>query len=299
MELRELQETFSIPGVLAFAQHGELVRAEVHTAAAEATVYLQGAHLTHWQPAGQRPVLFLSERSEFVPSKAIRGGVPISFPWFAARSDGRPGPSHGFARTQPWEPAFAAMVGDTLHLTLTLGPTEQSRAFGYDHFRLMYELAIGTELRLRLTVVNEGAAPLQFEEAMHTYFAVGDVREAAVLGLEGTAYLDKVRGGAETPAAGVPLVLDGATDRVYETEVDCVIDDRTGARAIANRKTNSKTTVVWNPWKAMADLGEDEWPRMLCVETANTGADAVTIGPREAHTMETRISVASAGGEER
>lgn len=291
-DLTQLQERFSIPGVLAFQQHGELVRVEVHTATAEAVLYLQGAHLTHWQPQGEEPVLFLSPESEFAPGKAIRGGVPVIFPWFGARADGGPGPSHGFARTAEWTMSSAALAGDDLHLALTLEPTEESRGLGFDGFHVIYQLSIGATLRLRLTVVNEGRVPLRFEEALHTYFAVADVREATVAGLEEGGYLDKVQGGREVSAARAPLQLGGPTDRVYEaTQVDCILRDPVGGRTLRNQKTNSMTTVVWNPWKAMADLGEEAWPRMLCVETANTGADAITLGAGEAHTMEAHVAV--------
>ena len=123
MDIQTLTERFAIPGVLSFAttKHG-LSRATITTPACNAEFYLQGAHLTGWQPAGEQPVLFLSERSAFEPGKAIRGGVPIIFPWFGARtatldSPRTDGPSHGFARTALWELAFAAIAGDDLHLT--------------------------------------------------------------------------------------------------------------------------------------------------------------------------------------
>ena len=120
-----------------------------------ATVYLQGAHLTAWQPKGQQPAIFLSRKSEFAAGKPIRGGVPIAFPWFATRHDGKAGPSHGFARIQDWTLAFAALAGDDLHLTFTLGPTEMSRSLGYDNFRLAYQLTIGRTLTMQLTVAND------------------------------------------------------------------------------------------------------------------------------------------------
>ncbi len=292
MTLAELQETFSIPGMLRFTTHGELVRAEVHTPAAQATLYLQGAHLTHWQPIGQAPVLFLSEQARFERGTAIRGGVPISFPWFATRSDGRTGPAHGFARIQPWELAFAAMAGDELHLTLTLGPGEESVSLGFDHFRVVYELRIGKTLRLRLTVANEAAEPLIFEEAFHTYFSVDDVRQTTVTGLEPTAFLDKTQGSEQSEAAGTALTFAAATDRVYlATEAACVLHDLPGKRAITNHKAGSRTTVVFNPWKAMADLGEAEWPHLLCLETANAGVDRVTLPRGETHSMEAEIVI--------
>jgi glucose-6-phosphate 1-epimerase len=118
MDLKQLPQQFNdqfgIPGVLRFDEHNGLTRAIATTPSASAILYLQGAHLTHWQPAGQGPVLFLSRKSDLAPGKPIRGGVPIAFPWFATdskpdRFEGKPGPSHGFARIQPWTPAFAAL----------------------------------------------------------------------------------------------------------------------------------------------------------------------------------------------
>ena len=97
-----LANEFAIPGALQFEETpGGLVRAVIATKAAEADVYLQGAHIAHWTPRGRKPVLFVSSRSQFVAGKAIRGGVPLIFPWFGARSDGKPGPAHGFARSMP------------------------------------------------------------------------------------------------------------------------------------------------------------------------------------------------------
>jgi len=137
MDIEQLDEQFAIPGVLAFqATPSGLLYAEISTSQAKATVYLQGAHLAHWQPNGQQPVLFLTSKTELLPGKALRGGVPISFPWFAARHDDKAGPSHGFARIQDWTLVFAALAGEDLHLTFTLGPTELSRSLGYDHFHL-------------------------------------------------------------------------------------------------------------------------------------------------------------------
>ena len=300
-DVEQMTTEFGIPGVLGFRENeAGLASVEITTSSAAATIYLQGAHLTRWEPAGTGPVLFLSPQSEFVPGKAIRGGVPISFPWFAtdtnqARFDGKPGPAHGFARTEPWTLAFAAVAGDDVHLTFTLGPTARSRKLGFDRFRLAYQVTIGQRLALRLTVANDASDRLSFEEAFHTYFAVADVRETPVSGLEGTPYLDKIDGVQMKPASGVPLVCGGPTDRVYNgTEAPCTLGDRGGGRQITVRKTNSRTTVVFNPGKAMADLGETEWPYMLCVETANAGVDRVTLGAGETHTMAAEISVREA-----
>ena len=301
MELSALNDQFAIPGVLRFEEARGLVRAEISSPDAAATVYLQGAHITHWQPAGEAPVLFLSRKSDFVLGRPIRGGVPISFPWFATdskadRFEGKPGPSHGFARIQPWNVAFVAFLGGDVHLTLNLGPTPLSRKMGFGQFRLAYQITVGRSLRLQLTVANDAEMPLVFEEALHTYFAVGDVHEVSLTGLESTLFIDKTDNMLPKPAANVPLTFAGPTDRVYaNTAAPCMIHDRLWRRCLTNRKKNSNTTVVFNPGCAMPDLGPEEWPGMLCVETANAGPNTITLDPRSAHTMQTTITV----GEER
>jgi glucose-6-phosphate 1-epimerase len=298
MDLARLNEHFALPGILAFHQKPSgLIYADVTTPQAKATVYLQGAHITAWQPAGQQPVLFLSRRTDLAPGKAIRGGVPIAFPWFATdtnatRFQGKPGPSHGFARIQDWALAFAALSGDDLHLTFTLGPTQMSRDLGFDHFALAYQLTIGRSLTMQLTVANRATTPLVFEEALHTYYHVIDVHEATVTGLEPTPFIDKTDNMREKPAANAPLTFTGATDRVYENTVaTCVIHDPLAKRNIIVAKTNSDTTVVFNPWKEMPDLGPDEWHEMLCVETVNAAANAITLAPNGTHTMQAHITV--------
>jgi glucose-6-phosphate 1-epimerase len=301
-KLIDLQDRFAVPGILAFeATASGLVFARITAPAAEATVYLYGAHLTHWRPTGHDPVLFLSPRSELAPGKAIRGGVPVIFPWFGPRANdpqpgGKPSPAHGFARTTEWELAFAAVAGDEVHLTCTLSPNEASRALGFDHFRLAYRVIVGASLTLELTVANDSTEPLAFEEALHTYFAVGDVRQASVMGLGGTAYLDKRDDFKRKVQPEGPLVLTGTTDRVYlETAATCEIDDALGQRTITVEKAGSHTTVVWNPWAelaaTMSDLPPDAWPGMLCVETANVGESAVSLAPGMTHTMRAHISV--------
>ena len=301
MDLSALNAHFAIPGVLRFEEENGLTRAEISTPHATATIYLQGAHLTHWQPAGEASVLFLSRKTDLAPGKPIRGGVPIAFPWFATDSNpvrfqGKPGPSHGFARIQPWTVAFAALSASDLHLTFTLGPTALSRDMGFDRFRLAHQITVGRTLTLQLTVANEAETPLRFEEALHTYFAVADVHEVSVTGLEPTPFIDKTDGMREKPAAHVPLTFTGPTDRVYrDTAAPCTIHDHLSRRSVTNTKTNSATTVIFNPWKEMPDLGPDEWHEMLCVETANANTDAITLAPRSSHTMQAKITVEGLG----
>ncbi len=301
MTLSELIDTFAIPGVLSFEEHNGLIRALVTTPACEATVYLYGAHLTHWQPAGTGPVLFMSDKSEFVFGKAIRGGIPVCFPWFGPRSEGlgsggkgSGGGQHGFARTSNWNLAFAALAGDDLHLTFTLASSDTTEALGFKDFRVAYELILGKSLTLRLNVANAGSEPLRFEEALHTYFAVADVRTTSVTGLESATYLDKTDAQKQKQLPSTPLTLTGWSDWVFPGNgAKTTIND--GSRTIEIAKSRSETTVVWNPWAeksaAMADMSPDAWPHFLCVETANSGADTVSVDTNQTHTMQAVITV--------
>jgi len=300
--LEDLNEHFAIPGALTFAVgNGGLIVARVNTPACTAEIYLHGAHLTAWQPAGHAPALFLSERSEFAAGKAIRGGVPVIFPWFGARtatpeSPRTDGPSHGFARTSLWQVAFAALAGDDLHLTLTLAPNEASRALGFDQFQLAYEFVLGAELRMRLTVANQAETPLHFEEAFHTYLAAGDATRVQIRGLVDTEFLDKTDGFQRKRQTEEVLTLTKETDRPYlNTAATVTLDDPTLKRRITVAKANSLTTVVWNPWVEVSaklpDMDPNGWRRMTCIETANAVENAITLAPRTAHTMEAHIRV--------
>jgi len=315
MDVAELENKFAIPGMLGFEKTASgLVAARIASPAAEATIYMQGAHVTHWKPAGHAPAIFLSQRAEFAPGKPIRGGVPIVFPWFGDRHDGKAGPQHGFARISEWELAFAAMAGDDLHLAFTLAPNQLSHSLGFDHFKLGYRVTVGRTLTLEMTVANDSGnggarpgqmsaaevaalgAPLVFEQALHTYYAVADARKVAIDGLGGTTYLDKVDDFKRKLQPPGPLKFQGRTDRPYlNTAATCVLHDPAGARRIVIEKSGSNSTVVWNPWQEftakMVDMEPDAWLHMTAIETANVGENAVTLKPGESHTMRAHISI--------
>jgi glucose-6-phosphate 1-epimerase len=301
--LENLNASFAIPGILSFDEHGGLLRARITTPTCIAELYLHGAHITAWQPTGAQPVLFLSDRSAFGPGNAIRGGIPIIFPWFGPRTAtlGREGqaprtdgPSHGFARTQVWSLDFGAYADDELHLSLTLEPTELSRSLGFDHFLVAYQITFGRELRLRLSIANDSNAPLSVEEALHTYLHVGNVEQVRLHGLFETEFLDKTENFIRKTQAEPILTLTGPTDRPYlNTTSPIVVDDPSLHRRMTVTKANSNSTVIWNPWAnaGVADMSEDGWRRMLCVESANVAENALHLKPREAHVLETTISL--------
>ena len=276
---------------------GGLPRARVAGVRADAEVYLQGGHVTRWQPHGAAPVLFLSTRAAYAPGKAIRGGVPVVFPWFGSHPTDRQAPMHGFARSRPWRLASSGPgPGESVVLELMLEDDAATRALWPSAFSLRYRVSVGDALGLALEVVNTSPTPFTFEAALHSYLAVGDIRAVGITGLENTTYIDKVDGMTRKRHGAEPLRITGETDRVFlGTRARCVVDDRALDRRLSVDKTGSATTVVWNPWAAkaagIADLEPDDWRRMVCVETANAADDAVTLEPGGRHVMTATLRV--------
>jgi glucose-6-phosphate 1-epimerase len=295
--LEQLNQRFAIPHAAEFvAGPNGLPKLEIRTPAADADIYLHGAHVTHYQRREEPPILWLSEKSWFEANKPIRGGVPVIFPWFGARANAGAdpkSPAHGFARLTPWLPESVTQADDgAVTAELSLRSNDQTRATWPHDFELRYRVTVGPELAMLLRVRNTGGAPFRFEEALHTYFAVADVRQVIVRGLEGTTYLDKAPG-APAPRASQgekPITLGGETDRVYlDTRAACALEDPGHARRVAIEKAGSDATVVWNPWvakaKAMPDFGDDEWPGMICIETANVIENAIELAAGAEHEM--------------
>jgi glucose-6-phosphate 1-epimerase len=300
--LQEVIDKFSIPGTLSFSEneHG-LIYATVTNEACRGVVYFQGAHLAEWCPVGSEPILFLSEQSQFQPGNAIRGGVPIIFPWFGPRtandkSTRTDGPSHGFARTSTWQLAEAGKVEGKMSLVFVLEPDENSRALGFDNFRLVYRIMFGKNLTLQLTVENKSGEPMHFEEALHTYFSVGDVQQVNIYGLLNAEYFDKTDNLQRKKQTENVLTLTGECDRAYiDTKAPVYVQDPLKKRRIVISKENSKSTVVWNPWTELtaklADMQPDGWKQMVCVETANVMTNGLTLAPGEKHVMSVTIAV--------
>ena len=277
---------------------GGLPVLRVATAVASGEVYLQGAHVSAWQPAGAAPVIWLSSAAQFHPGAAIRGGVPICFPWFGAGRTPGLAPAHGFARTTPWRLTGAHDDAGTVTLTFALTHDDVVGAPGVDRwpfcFEALYTVTFGAELTLALTVHNAGEETFSFEEALHTYLAVTDVTTATVHGLDGTQYLDKTAADADRVRQDGPVTFTAMADRVYLRGEPLTVADP-GVRTITVTPTGSADTVVWNPWaeKAaqMADLGDEEWLTMVCVEAANVLDDAVTLAPGQRHTLRATYGV--------
>jgi glucose-6-phosphate 1-epimerase len=259
---------------------------ETHYKGGHHAVLDAGAHVLAWTPRDEVPVLWVSPLAVFEPDVAIRGGIPVIFPWFGSGPDGDRTPAHGFARTAEWE--RTGLVDDLVE-TGRLEVRHRLASDGFDSAPFSAELVAEftrDHLRVSLTVTNTGTADFSYEEALHTYLAVSDISRISLDGLDGCAYVDKVHGGEQVQAG--PVRFTGETDRLYSHTGDVVVDDPDWNRRIRVSKEGSAVTVVWNPGAArgasMADVGQ-YWPGFVCVEAANTGTRMVTIPSGGTHTL--------------
>ena len=295
--ITELDRRLGIPGIAQIVEgNGGLPKVRITSAAAGGEIYLHGAHVTSWHTSGFAEALFVSSESRWEDGRAIRGGVPICFPWFGDKAGDPKAPAHGFIRTKSWELNEIAVAGDAVTICMSTGSDESTKQWWPADFRLIYRATFGAELRLELELLNTGTSTLRFEEALHAYLKVGDVRSVSLRGLDGLKYVDKTDAFREKVQEGDVLIA-GETDRVYlNTRSDVEVVDASLRRRLCVAKDNSLTTVVWNPWAekaaVMADLGDDEWKQMICVETSNVLDYAVEVAPGQQHRMTSVLTLA-------
>ena len=252
-------------------------------------VCLHGGHVLSYRPIGHAPVLWLSAHSLYEPGKPIRGGIPVCWPWFGACPGRDDLPMHGFARLCEWSIVGTEYSNEKSDLRLVLRDTPETRAVWPHAFELELHVILGDTLTLRLTSRNTGGEPFTYTEALHGYYAVRQIADVCVMGLEGAEFSDRLSPDPAPLTEESPVVFRAETDRIYSDDGEVVVSDPGIGRDIVLTKSGSASTVVWNPWIAksrrMADFGDDEYLRMLCVEQANVGDAAITLPPGKSHTL--------------
>jgi glucose-6-phosphate 1-epimerase len=295
--ISELDRRFELPGVAEVVEgNGRMPKVRITSPEVIGEIYLHGAHVTSWKPEGREEVLFLSSQSRWEHGHAIRGGVPICFPWFGSKADDPRAPAHGFVRTTAWHLESIAQNGDAVTVSMFTESNEDTKRWWPAKFRLVYRATFGSELGLELVVANTGTTPLRFEEALHAYHRVGNIEKTRVRGLDRVHYLDKTDSNHLKIQQG-EIVIVSETDRVYLNTIDAIeLEDAVLGRRTRVTKENSRTTVVWNPWvqkaHSLSDFADDEWIQMICVETSNVSDFAVDLAPGQHHTLKGLVSMA-------
>jgi glucose-6-phosphate 1-epimerase len=300
MNIEQLNADFGISGQLRFvAGKAELPFVEIQNGKASAVISTYAGQVLSYKPSGAaEDLLFLSDKAYYQQGKAIKGGVPICWPWFGADPEGLGRPAHGFVRNRQWSVlgSETTATGET-KLVLGLQDTPETREIWPQAFELRLEITVGDSLGLALVTRNQGDQVFSITQALHTYFKVGDITQVKVLGLEGKTYLDKVDNG-ESKTQGGAVTIDGEVDRVYLGAAgELVIADAALQRNIRIASSGSATAVVWNPWAKisaeMGDLEDDDYQRLLCVESANAAEDIVEVTPAGEHRLQVNYHLES------
>ena len=280
MDIDSLKQHEISGAITIFPGQGGLPRLVISTPESTGEIYLHGAQVTSFQKTGEPPLLWLSAASQFAADKPIRGGVPICFPWFGAREGG---PAHGWARLAEWHLAATSAAPDgRVSVRLRL-PEKAGGPAGFAG-RVEYLVTVGATLTMELHVTNPAETPLVYEECLHSYFTVGDIAAVSVRGLKGRTFYDRVGGTTQKEETAKAIHFQSEVDRLYVDAPQTVfIEDAKLNRVIRVEKTGSDSTVVWNPWaakaRALPDFGDEEYRRMVCVESGNVGPNQVTLAP--------------------
>jgi glucose-6-phosphate 1-epimerase len=288
MTIDTLNQRHAIADVLTFhTGMDDQPIAKIRNDNATAEISLYGGHVLSYKPHSEtEDVIFVSDLATCANGKAIRGGIPICWPWFGADPDGLGRPNHGFVRNRLWQAiATEAIDSGTTKLTLGLSDTDDTRAIWPHRFDLAIAITVGDALTVELITRNTGNTPFHLTQALHTYFIVGDINRVRVRGLEGKYYLDKVDGDARKFQSEA-IAIAGEVDRIYlDVPAVLTIDDPALDRRIHTTSSGNTTAVVWNPWidkaAAMGDLGNAEYKTMICVETTNAASDVIEVAPGE------------------
>ena len=290
------QATLLHPTIRPVSGHGALPMLEVVNDQAAALISLYGGQVLSFCPAGEEDLLFLSSKSHFEQGLAIRGGVPLCWPWFGPHPSDSSQPSHGFARLANWEVSSseATCTGAT-RLVLELPENEPRRALWPHPLRLRLTVEIGRELFIALETENGADEPLHHSAALHSYFRLGEAEHVQITGLDDTFYIDSLAGGISLLQRG-RLQVNEEINRIYlDSGNTCIIHDPMLERQIVVKKRGSHSTVVWNPWversRSLVDLGDEEYRHMVCIEAANVHHDAVELAPGARHILATEISL--------
>jgi glucose-6-phosphate 1-epimerase len=290
-----------------YAGHSAL---QLRTRHGTAVIALHGAHVLSWVPAGGREVFWLSPASLPEPA-AIRGGVPVCWPWFAKQGQSADAAQHGPVRNLPWQ-LTGVSHGSDEEITISMEPAAQTNAAPHEAWaagvpaglRLRVRISLGSTLQQSLHTDNLGTETFLLSQALHSYYAVSHAQQVSIEGLQGLAYTDRLRALAQA-VQDQSFALGLACDRTYEHPPVTpapefrryTLVDTAWQRRIDIDVTGSRSVVVWNPGsetaRQMVDVPDDDWSCFFCIEAANAGPDVIRLAPGGSHQLTQTLSVTS------
>ncbi|MCU4158154.1 D-hexose-6-phosphate mutarotase [Carboxylicivirga sp. A043] len=290
MNAEVVNAQWGIENSISFQPYEHTIVAHLTNKHASAKISLYGAHVLSFIPNKQDDILFVSPHAVYQEGKAIRGGIPICWPWFNAHPVDKSLPSHGFARISKWSVNSTSADEEKIQLELVLSSNPDTLKLWPYQFEVRLMVTLTDQLSVALTTINKGEQPFDVSAALHSYFNISDIHTVTLEGLENTSYKDDVEN-VENIQKDQLLSFGQRTDRRYQSTSKAIIRD--AQRNIIVDKTGSQITVVWNPGEELAmqmpDL-LDGYKHMLCVEAANSLNDTITIQPGQQHTLSTILS---------
>lgn len=304
-QMSDLYSRFGKQPGITIELHKSLIAIGVRNQAASATVFLQGAQLTHYQRTQERPLIWLSPECDYRPGASLRGGIPVCWPWFGDLNRNprevreqvaiENSPAHGFVRSRDWQlDSIRQPTPSLTELTLSLDIAATSEPLWPFASRLTLQISIGSKLTLDLSICNNDSSAFTFTSALHTYFAVATIDQSQVIGLEGCTYIDALDDWQRKQQNGA-IRIDQEVDRIYlNVPKRMAISDPGNQRQISLSTHNSSDAVVWNPWidkaQRLSCFAPAAYRDMLCVETGNIADNAITLSAGATHCSQLQIT---------
>lgn len=253
---------------------------------AECKISLWGGHILSYLPRGEKhDVFWMGNLNKFDNIQAIRGGVPVCWPRFAAEELNNHLPRHGFARLSNWSLQNISTGKDKSEAELLLIPDAKYNL----NLSAKLKITITDKLECSLETTNHGNDEFKFSEALHAYFNIGNRDQTIIKGLSGQQYRSSLDG--QTYRLEKDLTICDEFDAAFRHTGNIEIIDTVLNRVITLSKKGSNSTIVWNPNKDLAEMSQGQYKNFICIEPANQGAEFITLRPKEKHTISMKIGI--------
>lgn len=269
----------NISTLTGFAQLNDLPCLKLQYGKACVVVSLYGGQVLSYQPTPGQELLWLSDKAQWQNDAAIRGGVPVCWPWFGPASGNinpqqQPLPNHGLVRNRLWQiqhsESSAAATSVNLSIAVNDLPESLWPANAETHpVNLTLTLILSAN---QLTMQLSCDTPLFQQAALHSYFRINNLEQTTVSGLS-QHYFDKVSN-TEHYNQDNKVGFSAETDRIYHKTGSqlYLADDK---QQLTINQQGHDASVIWNPWqqksRELPDMADHGFTKFVCVESASLG----------------------------
>ncbi len=295
-----LNTKFGLDNRLRFSESSTgLVTVELRFEQATLELYLHGAHVTSYRPHINHEVLWMSDTAVYQTGKAMRGGIPLCWPWFGAHAHNPERAQHGYARTSHFSVLSTSADAQATSITLTLDPAAAPYAEWQNSACLEVEIRLSDSLWMEMRTTNKSNSTLTVSNALHSYYRISSRDRISIPDVTGLTYLDKPQHYKQLQQTSA-IEINGEVDRVYlepPSKIELLDSGRQLSTSISS--WGNHNLVIWNPGeknaKAMSDFDDQGFEQMLCIEPANALDQSINIKPAECHRLGQEIVLLKSG----